>query len=404
MDQDYERRLLRQIIIQNENTMPCVAEMRRTLTPANSPVSSPSKHGDRFIPSRAGANWSVNFHRINENEKSPSQNRKAKDATSDNGKDGLAYSALLKNELLGAGIEKVQDPQTEDRRLQPSTPERKGLFTVTRLCDLSVEGDSVTSVGWSERGNLVAVGTHKGFVQIWDAAAGKKLSMLEGHTARVGALAWNADQLSSGSRDRMILQRDIRTPPLQSERRLQGHRQEVCGLKWSTDHQLLASGGNDNKLLVWNHSSLSPVQQYTEHLAAVKAIAWSPHQHGLLASGGGTADRCIRFWNTLTGQPLQCIDTGSQVCNLAWSKHANELVSTHGYSQNQILVWKYPSLTQVAKLTGHSYRVLYLAMSPDGEAIVTGAGDETLRFWNVFSKTRSTKESVSVLNLFTRIR
>lgn len=69
------------------------------------------------------------------------------------------------------------------------------------------------------------------------------------------------------------------------------------------------------------------MQQYTEHLAAVKAIAWSPHQHGLLASGGGTADRCIRFWNTLTGQPLQCIDTGSQVCNLAWSKHANELVS-----------------------------------------------------------------------------
>ena len=38
----------------------------------------------------------------------------------------------------------------------------------------------------------------------------------------------------------------------------------------------------------------------------------------------------------------------------------------------------------MAKLTGHSYRVLYLAMSPDGEAIVTGAGDETLRFWNVF--------------------
>lgn len=34
------------------------------------------------------------------------------------------------------------------------------------------------------------------------------------------------------------------------------------------------------------------------------------------------------------------------------------------------------------------------AMSPDGEAIVTGAGDETLRFWNVFSKTRSTKVSI----------
>ena len=40
----------------------------------------------------------------------------------------------------------------------------------------------------------------------------------------------------------------------------------------------------------------------------------------------------------------------------------------------------------VASLTGHSNRVLYLAMSPDGETIVTGSGDETLRFWNAFPK------------------
>ncbi|CAG9766702.1 unnamed protein product [Ceutorhynchus assimilis] len=275
---------------------------------------------------------------------------------------------------------------------------------VTRLCDLSSDGNVVTSVSWSERGNQVAVGTHNGYVTIWDVAVNKQVNKLVGHSARVGALAWNGDVLSSGSRDRMILQRDTRTPQNVTERTLIGHRQEVCGLKWSPDNQYLASGGNDNRLYVWNMQSLSPVQTYTDHLAAVKAIAWSPHHHGLLASGGGTADRCIRFWNTLTGQPMQCVDTGSQVCNLAWSKHSSELVSTHGYSQNQILVWKYPSLTQVAKLTGHSYRVLYLALSPDGEAIVTGAGDETLRFWNVFSKARSQKETRSVLSLYTGIR
>lgn len=83
-------------------------------------------------------------------------------------------------------------------------------------------------------------------------------------------------------------------------------------------------------------------------------------QHGLLASGGGTADRNIRFWNVLTGQCIQHVDTGSQVCNLAWSNTSTELVSTHGYSQNQIIIWRYPSLIQVAKLTGHTTRVLYL--------------------------------------------
>lgn len=86
----------------------------------------------------------------------------------------------------------------------------------------------------------------------------------------------------------------------------------------------------------------------------------------------------------------------SQVCNLMWSRNSNEIVSTHGYSggtvQNQIHIWKYPSLTQVATLTGHTYRVLYLAMSPDGQTIVTGAGDETLRFWNAFQKGRGEVE------------
>ena len=138
---------------------------------------------------------------------------------------------------------------------------------------------------------------------------------------------------------------------------------QVCGLKWSPDHMYLASGGNDNKLFVWAHNAsteCSPVQTYTDHCAAVKGIAWSPHHHGLLASGGGTADRHIRFWNTLTGQALNSIDTGSQICNLAWSKHSQEIVSTQGYSQHQILLWKYPTLTQIAKLAGHTNRVLFL--------------------------------------------
>ena len=67
------------------------------------------------------------------------------------------------------------------------------------------------------------------------------------------------------------------------------------------------------QLFVWNQHSTQPVLKYCEHTAAVKAIAWSPHLHGLLASGGGTADRCIRFWNTTTNSHLSCMDTGSQV-------------------------------------------------------------------------------------------
>lgn len=258
---------------------------------------------------------------------------------------------------------------------------------VTKLCDLGVD-DSVCSVGWAQRGTHLAVGTSNGKLQIWDASRCKRIRTMEGHRLRVGALAWTTSLLSSGSRDKSILQRDIRAQE-DYVSKLSGHKSEVCGLKWSYDNRELASGGNDNRLFVWNQHSTQPVLKYCEHTAAVKAIAWSPHLHGLLASGGGTADRCIRFWNTTTNSHLSCMDTGSQVCNLVWSKNVNELVSTHGYSQNQIIVWRYPTMSKLATLTGHSYRVLYLAISPDGQTIVTGAGDETLRFWNVFPSPKS---------------
>ncbi|CAI2736505.1 unnamed protein product [Schistosoma spindalis] len=79
---------------------------------------------------------------------------------------------------------------------------------------------------------------------------------------------------------------------------LKDHRQDVCGLKWSPDSQYLASGGNDNRLLFWRQRAPptgGPVLTYEEHVTSVKAISRSPHQHGLLAGGGGTAGRCIRF-------------------------------------------------------------------------------------------------------------
>ena len=83
---------------------------------------------------------------------------------------------------------------------------------------------------------------------------------------------------------------------------------------------------------------------------------------------------------------VKSLDVGSQVCNMAFSKTVNELVSTHGFLLNQIFVWKYPDLKKIATLSGHRQRILYLAMSPDGEDIVTGAGDDTIRFWKVFPK------------------
>jgi cell division cycle 20-like protein 1 (cofactor of APC complex) len=279
----------------------------------------------------------------------------------------------------------------------------------------------VSSLAWNARGSLLAVGSRSGRIAVWDVARRRRVRDAPGHGARVGTLCWRGDALASGSRDRAICCRDVREPR-SNYARLRAHRQEVCGLRWSPCGDFLASGGNDNDLKVWDARRLlqssaggearrgdeapaaaaprpgvaprprrrraAPLCSFGDHVAAVKAIAWSPHKRGSLASGAGTADRTIKFWDARTCALVDSVDTGSQVCALAWSRSVDELVSTHGYSLNQICIWNVPSLTNYATLTGHCRRVLYLAISPDNQTIVTGAGDETLRFWSCFPGAR----------------
>ena len=175
----------------------------------------------------------------------------------------------------------------------------------------------------------------------------------------------------------------------------------MCGLRWSPWGTQLASGGNDNLLNIWDDRYASTNTHVTDqslfrldaHQAAVKALAWCPWQRNLLASGGGTADRTIKFWNSTSGAMINSVDTKSQVCALQWSAHDKELVSSHGYSHNQLILWKYPSMVRVAELTGHTSRVLHMAQSPDGTTICSAAADETLRFWKVLSGGDQNKKS-----------
>lgn len=146
---------------------------------------------------------------------------------------------------------------------------------------------------------------------------------------------------------------------------------------------------------VWDAGQSSARFQFTEANAAVKALAWCPFQRNTLATGAGTADRHIRFYNTVTGSCVNKIDTGSQVCSLVWSPTEKELLSGHGFSENQLTLWKYPTLTRVAELTGHSQRVLHMAVSSDGRQVCSAAADETLRFWNVWDSKPKKKSKSS---------
>ena len=108
-----------------------------------------------------------------------------------------------------------------------------------------------------------------------------------------------------------------------------------------------------------------------------------------MATGGGKQDGTIKLWNSLSGVISKSIETDSQISALLWSNHNRELLSSHGDPENKLTVWKFPDLSKVGDMLGHTERILSIALSPNGETIASLAADETLRFWECFKRIQS---------------
>ena len=261
--------------------------------------------------------------------------------------------------------------------------------------------NNITSLSWMQNGLFLGIGLPDGNIQFWDINKKIKIREIEAHNNRVTCLSWNDNILSSGSKDRYIKNFDVRmkSPEISKIKR---HKQEICSLKYSIEGDLLASGGNDNIAYIWdirnlknnifnflldnnnpNPYEIKPYSVNNLHNAAVKAMNWCPWKRHVLATGGGSKDKTIKIYSCDCNKLIRNINTGSQVCALVWNEKEKEIISSHGYNKNQIIIWNYEKNKKICELKGHMNRVLYLAKSPDERFICTGSGDETLRFWKI---------------------
>uniref|UniRef100_A0A6A7G4X9 Cell division cycle protein 20 homolog n=1 Tax=Hirondellea gigas TaxID=1518452 RepID=A0A6A7G4X9_9CRUS len=289
------------------------------------------------------------------------------------------------------------------------------IIELTSIVNDNDEPVQVTSLHWIDNGSHIAIGTNASTIELWKIVELpgqtissqtcqklRKMQSTSGRSARgrIASLSWNSSHswLLSGARNGSIQVHDICVSD-HHRSTLEFHQKEVCTLEWNKAGTLLASGSADCVCCVWDSKSIEQSVQNNTHVgivrpkftfthssAPVKGISWCPWEKNLVAVGGGKADKTIRFYDTRTGDLLRSVSTKSQICQLLFSPHARELISTHGSPKYQLIVWDYDEMVHIGVLEGHKSRVLHIALDPTGTTLCTASPDETLRLWKVFEE------------------
>jgi WD40 repeat protein len=130
--------------------------------------------------------------------------------------------------------------------------------TGRRLRTLDAEHFRARGLAFSPRGDVLALGTHRGLLKVWSLPSGEQLAELAA-----------------------------------------GHGGEVTSLAFSADGDLLASASEDNTIQLWNVPSLTEKRALTGHTCQVNSVAFG-RRNGMLLSG--SFDGTVRLWDPATGE------------------------------------------------------------------------------------------------------
>ncbi len=157
--------------------------------------------------------------------------------------------------------------------------------------------------------------------------------------------------------------------------RLVGHQSEVQTVAYSPDQRMIASGGEDRRLRLWQTDG-QPLKALYGHSDQIKAVAFSPDSR-LIASA--SADQTLILWNRDGERLHRLIGHRGAVLSVAFSPDGQTLASAS--RDGTVRIWR--STGELAStLSGHSDGVRSVAFSPDGALIATASDDQTVRLWD----------------------
>lgn len=189
-----------------------------------------------------------------------------------------------------------------------------------------------------------------------------------------------------------------------------GHSGSVRSIAYAPDGRLVATGGLDRTVKLWDVASGALVRTLSGHLgggsmwSGVRALAWSPDGK-TLASGAGEAEPWqaggeVKLWDVTSGA-LRHTLKGDEVSteSLVFSPDGAWLIS--GGRRGELRAFEVQSGVLAQTVKAHDRPMTSLVLSPDGRNLASGAMDKTIKLWDIktLKLTREFASQSSTLSL-----
>jgi WD40 repeat protein len=246
----------------------------------------------------------------------------------------------------------------------------------------AIEQDGLSSAEFSPDGKLILAVADQGEAVLWEATSGRRLHPLTGSYARMRGASWvlSAGFSPDGSRVALVdwhpSVNDAATGKPLFE--LEGHTRQVRDIRFSPDGQWLVTAGEDRTARVWR-AAAGTGAAVLPHDSEVTAAAFSPGSRWILTRTAG--DEVIRVWETGSWKQLSAIDIRPrELTRFALSPDGDFIVTTS--DEGNAVVFETRSGAKVAELTGPTGPAPAASFSPDGRGIAMARLDGRVNLYD----------------------